>query len=65
MSTIHSPIHQNIKEKIVKQLIGALNKKLFMECVGVQSAMPPKSCAMVATLVTEVRSQEMKGKPEC
>ena len=48
-------------ELSIEQLIGTLNKKLFMECVRVQSATPPRSRALVATLTTEVRSQKLKG----
>ena len=43
-------------ELSVEQLISALNKKLFMECARVQSAMPTISRALVAKLTTEVRS---------
>ena len=38
-------------ELSIEQLVGALNKKLFMECAQVQSAMPPMSRALVATLM--------------
>ena len=48
----------------VEQLIRTLNKKLFMECTRVQSAIPPTSRDMVATLTREVRFQELKGNPE-
>ena len=48
-------------ELSVEQLIGALNKKLFVECAQVQSAMPPMSRTLVATLTAGVRSQEPRG----
>ena len=51
-------------ELSIERLIGVLNKKLFMECARVQSAMPPMSRAMVASLIAEVRSQELKGNLE-
>jgi len=44
-------------ELSIGQLIGALNKKLFMECARVQSAMPPMSRALATTLTTEVPPQ--------
>jgi len=47
-------------ELSVEQLISALNKELFMECTRVQTAMPPKSQAPVATLTAEVQSQDLK-----
>jgi len=52
-------------ELSIEQLVGTLNKKLFMECTRVQSAMPPASRALVVTLTHEVRSQELKGNLEC
>ena len=51
-------------ELSIEQLIGALNKKLFMEYIRVRSAMPPISRALVATLTAEVRPQELKGTLE-
>ena len=42
----------------VEELIGALNKKLTVECTRVQSTMPPVSRALVATLAAEVRISE-------
>ena len=44
----------------IEQLISALNKKLLKECARVQSAMPPESRGLVATLASEVRSREPK-----
>ena len=52
-------------ELFIKQLIRALNKKLFMECARVGSAMPPMSRTLVATLTTEVRYKELEGSLEC
>ena len=51
-------------ELSLDQLIGALDRKLFMECGRVQSAMPPKSRGLVATLTAEVRSQYPKESLE-
>ena len=51
-------------ELSIEQLIGVLNKKLFMECVQVQSAMPPMSRAQAVTMTAEVRSQELEGNLE-
>ena len=51
-------------ELSVEQLISALNKKLFMECTRVQPGIPPMSRALVATLTTEVRSQDLRGDLE-
>jgi hypothetical protein len=48
-------------ELSLEQLIGVLDKKLFMECTRLQSMLPPMSGAMVATLAADVRSQGMKG----
>jgi len=48
-------------ELSVEQLIGALDKKLFMESTRVQSAMPPMSRAQVTTLTAEVQPQEPRG----
>jgi len=45
----------------IEQLIGALNKKLFMECARVRSTMRPISRALVAMLTAEVRSREQEG----
>ena len=47
-------------ELSVEQLIDTLNKKLSIECTRVQSAMPPTSRALVATLTAEVRAQELE-----
>jgi hypothetical protein len=41
----------------LEQLIGVSNKKLFVECAGAQSAMPP-------TFAAEARSQERGGNLE-
>ena len=46
------------------QLIGALDKKLFMECERVQSMLLPTSRALVVTLTTEVRSRDPKENLE-
>ena len=46
----------------IEQLIGALNKKPFMECARVRSAMPPRSRILMAMLTAEVRYQELKRK---
>ena len=46
----------------IEQLIGALNKKPFMECARVRSAMPPMSRILMAILTAEVRYQELKRK---
>ena len=49
-------------ELSIEQLIGALNKKLFMECTRVKSVtLPTLSRALVATFTAEVRSQDLKG----
>jgi hypothetical protein len=48
-------------ELSLEQLIGALDKKLFMECTKLQSTPQPMSGAMVTAFGAEVRSQEMKG----
>ena len=48
-------------ELSIEQLVSALNKKLFMECARVQSAMSPMSRVQVAALTVEVRSREPKG----
>jgi len=47
-------------ELSIEQLIGALNKKLFVECAGVQSMMLPTSPSLVAKLASEVWSREPK-----
>ena len=52
-------------ELSIEQLVGMLNKKMFMECVRVQSAMPPMSRAQAATMTAEVRSQELEEDLEC
>ena len=52
-------------ELSLDQLIGALDRKLFMECGRVQSAMPPTTRALVATLTAEVRSQDPRENLEC
>ena len=51
-------------ELSVEQLIGALNKKLFMECARVPPVTPQMSRAQVATLTAEVRLQELEGSLE-
>jgi len=43
-------------ELSIEQLIGALDKKLFMECARVQSVINPISSTQVAALTAEVRS---------
>jgi len=49
-------------ELSLEELIGALNEKLSTECARVQSAMPPMSRALVATLTAEVRPHlKLKG----
>jgi len=50
-------------ELSIEQLITALDRKLLMECGQIQSAMPPMSRALVATLAKKVRSQKLKGSP--
>ena len=52
-------------ELSIEQLIGALNKKLLIECARVGLAMPPMSRTLVATLTAEVRYQELEGSLEC
>lgn len=52
-------------ELSLDQLIGALDRKLFMECGRVQSAMPPTTRALVATLTAEVRSQDPRENLVC
>ena len=55
-----------VLELSIEQLIGALNKKLFMECTRVQAEIPPiLSQALVATLTAEVQSLILKGNLEC
>ena len=53
-----------VLELSVEQLVKALNKKLFVECTRLQSAVPPMSRALVATLATEVQSPRLKGNRE-
>jgi hypothetical protein len=51
-------------ELSIEQLIGALNKKIFMECS--QAAMPPISRALVASMTDEVRAQKLvEGNLKC
>ena len=50
-------------ELSIEQLIGALNKKLFIEFTSVQSTLPPASPALVAALTAEVWSSELKTHP--
>jgi hypothetical protein len=52
-------------ELSLDQLIGALDRKLFMECGRVQSTISPTSRALVATLTAEVRSQDPKEDFGC
>jgi len=52
-------------ELSVEQLMSALDRKLFMEYARVQTAMPPMSLALVATLGAEVQSQDLKSNLEC
>ena len=52
-------------ELSIDQLINALEKKLFMECEGLQAAMKPMSRALVTNLTTKVRSREPEGNLEC
>ena len=47
-------IHDPILELSVEQLVRALNEKLLMEYTSLQSAIPPPSRALVATLTVEV-----------
>ena len=54
----------SVLELSVEQLIGALNKKLFMECARVQSELPPTSRASVDTLTAEVRFSELQMNPQ-
>ena len=49
-------------ELSVEQLIGASNKKIFMECTRVQLMTPFATCASVAALTAEVRSNELKWR---
>ena len=51
-------------ELSIEQLIGALNKKLFVGCARVPSATPQMSRTLVATLTIEVRLQELEGSLE-
>lgn len=43
-------------ELSIEQLIDALNKRLFIECARLQTAMPPTSRAQITALTDEVRS---------
>jgi len=52
-----------VLELSVEQLVRALNKILFMECTRVQSAVPPPSRAVAATLTVEVRFNEQETGP--
>ena len=54
-------IFDSVLELSVEQLIRALNKKLLMECMGIQSTLPPTSRALVDMLTAEVRPNELKG----
>lgn len=48
-------------ELSIEQLIGALNKRLFIECARLQAAMPPTSRVQIAALTDEVRSLILEG----
>lgn len=52
-----------VLELSVKQLIRALNEKLFMECKRMHLAMPPVSRTLATNLASEVRSSKPQTSP--